>query len=266
MHAVPVVRGGRAVGGGPDERVRELDAPAQLEQPAVLRRAGRREVDPERPRGPVQQHRVAERLRGSREDEQPRVGREQLEAPDVALLDLAGDRLAAGKTEPAGEIGDVPRARQLEQGERVAVTLRDDLVADGGVQGAGHVGQQQRAGIAVAEAADRQLGQPGENVVADPRPRGAHDRDPLGEQAAGDEPQDLRRGVVEPLRVVDDADQRLLLGDLGEQRQRGQPDQEPVRAPGRRCGRTPSRARRAAGRAAGSRWSSMGAQSWCRPA
>ena len=44
-----VVGGGRAIGGGPDERVRELDAPAQLEQPAVLRRARRREVDPERP-------------------------------------------------------------------------------------------------------------------------------------------------------------------------------------------------------------------------
>jgi hypothetical protein len=34
--------------------------------------------------------------------------------------------------------------------------------------------------------------------------------------------------VVEPLRVIDEADQRLLLGDLGEQRQRGQPYQEPV--------------------------------------
>ena len=34
--------------------------------------------------------------------------------------------------------------------------------------------------------------------------------------------------MVEPLRVVDDTGQRLLVGDLGEQRQRGQPDQEPV--------------------------------------
>jgi hypothetical protein len=34
--------------------------------------------------------------------------------------------------------------------------------------------------------------------------------------------------VVEPLRVVDETGQRLLLGDLGEQRQRGQPHQEPA--------------------------------------
>jgi hypothetical protein len=81
----------------------------------------------------VEQGRVAEGLGGSSEDEQLRVGREQVEAPDVALFDPAGDRLTAGKTEPAGEIGDVPGARQLEQGERVTVTLLDDLVADGGV-------------------------------------------------------------------------------------------------------------------------------------
>ena len=104
-----------------------------------------------------------------------------------------------------------------------------------GVQGAGHVGQQQRASIAVAQWMDRQDRQPGKNVIAGPRPRGAHDRDPLGEQAAGDEPQDLRRGAVEPLRVIDDTGQRLLLGDLGEQRERGQPHQEPV---GRRAGAT----------------------------
>ncbi len=98
------------------------------------------------------------------------------------------------------------------------MALCDDLVANAGVQGAGHVGQQQRAGIAVAEWSDRQDRQPGENVIADPRPRGTHDRDRLGEEAAGDEPQDLRRGVVEPLRVVDDTGQWLLVGDLGEQR------------------------------------------------
>jgi hypothetical protein len=154
---------------------------------------------------------------------------EQAEAPDVALLDPAGDRLAAGKAEPAGQAGDVPRARQLEQGERIAVTFRDDLIADAGVQGPGHVGQQQRARIAVTEAADGQLGEPGQDVIAGPRPRGAHDRDRLGEQAAGHEPQDLRRGAIEPLGVVDDTGQRLLLGDLGDQRQRGQPHQEPVR-------------------------------------
>ena len=69
-----------------------------------------------------------------------------------------------------------------------------------------------------------QLGEPIQDVVADAGARSAHDRDALGDEAAGDEAQDLRGGAVEPLRVVDDADERLLLGVRGEERQRGEPD------------------------------------------
>jgi hypothetical protein len=108
------------------------------------------------------------------------------------------------------------------------VALGDDLVADRGIQRAVHVVQQQRPGIAVTQSADGQLREAGENVVADARARRAHQHDLLGEEAAGDEPEDLRGGTVEPLGVVDDAGQGLLLGDLGEQREGGQPDQEPV--------------------------------------
>jgi hypothetical protein len=38
----------------------------------------------------------------------------------------------------------------------------------------------------------------------------------------------LGGGLVEPLRVVDHANKRLLLGQLREQRQRGKADEEPV--------------------------------------
>ena len=101
-------------------------------------------------------------------------------------------------------------------------------------------------------------GSPARTSSPMPVARCADERDPLGEKTAGDEAEDLRRGAVEPLRVVDDADERLLLGDLGEQRQRGEPDQEPVRrGPG-----APAEHRRerfaAAGRAAGRGESSIG--------
>ena len=65
-----------------------------------------------------------------------------------------------------------------------------------------------------------------------------HDRDRLGEQPARDEPEHLRGGLVEPLEVVDDAQQRLLLGDLRQQAERGQADEEAV---GRRAGREAER-------------------------
>ena len=158
MHAVAVAGSSGAVGGGPDQWVRELDAASHLEQPGVRCRVGRRHLDAEARGGTVKQHRVAERLRGRSEDEQPRIGREPQEAPRVAVFDLACYRLAARKTEPAGELSGVPRARQLEQRERVAVTLDDDLLADGGIQRAVHVAEQQGACIAVAQSTDEQLG------------------------------------------------------------------------------------------------------------
>ena len=164
-------------------------------------------------------------------DEQPGVGRELEEALRVALLDLAGHRLAAGKPEPAGELGGVvPGPRQLEQRERVAVALGDDLVAHRRVERAVHVVEQQRPRVVVAEPVDGQLGEPGEDVVADCPVRAAHTiaiRSARRRRAT--KPSTWAEACVEPLRVVDDADERLLLGDLGEQRQRGQPDQEPVR-------------------------------------
>ncbi len=39
-----------------------------------------------------------------------------------------------------------------------------------------------------------------------------------------------RQLLIEPLRVLDDAEQRLLLGDGGEEAEHGQADEEPVRS------------------------------------
>ena len=53
--------------------------------------------------------------------------------------------------------------------------------------------------------------------------------DRLRPETARDEGQRLRRGRVEPLRVVHDADQRPLLRDVGQQAQDRQADEEPIR-------------------------------------
>jgi hypothetical protein len=45
----------------------------------------------------------------------------------------------------------------------------------------------------------------------------------------GDERERLRRGTVDPLRIVDDAQERPLRRDLGQQAQHGQPHQKSVR-------------------------------------
>src|SRR5512133_3312955 len=209
--------------------MRELDAPTYSEQTRVHCRVGGSHVDTERLGGTVEQQRVAERLCGRGEDEQLRLGGEYAEAPYVALFDLADHRLAVGQPEPAGEICGPPAARQLKQRKRITVALANDLGTHRRIEWAVHVLQQQRARIAVAEPVDRPLRQPGESLVTHRGAWCAYKRDPLSEKPAGDEPEDLRRGAVEPRGVVDDADQRLLLGDLGEQRQRRESHQEPVR-------------------------------------
>ena len=233
MHPVAVVGGCSTVSGGSYERVTELDTHTHLEEAGVRRRVGRGHVDAERLGGTLEKDGITQRLRGGRENEQLGVGGKLKEAPRVALFDLARDRLPPGQSESAGEIHRAPRARKLQQRERVAVALGDDLVADGRVQRAEHIVQQECARVADAESADGHCRQPGEDVVTAAGAGGKHERDPLGEEAPADESEDLCGGLVEPLRVVDDADERLFLGDLGEQRERGEPDQEPV---GRRAG------------------------------
>ena len=214
----------------------ELHAHAHLEQPGVRGRRRRVHLEAEHVGGAAEQHQVAEGLRGRGQDQQPGIGREQLQTLRKAVFDLAGHRPAAGQPVSPGVTRRRPGARQLEQGKRVAVAFRDDLVDDGRVERAVHVAQQQPPCVAVPEAADRQRGQPGQHAGFGPRAGRVHQRDPLGQQASGHETDDLRGGVVEPLRVVDDTRQRALLGGLRQQRQRGQADQEAV---GRRTGAQP---------------------------
>jgi hypothetical protein len=119
------------------------------------------------------------------------------------------------------------------------VGLRDHPVADSRIDRPGQHRVKQRARIGLLQSLDHQLRQPRQllarNVSRD------HQADRLRRQA-GHEPKDLRRGVIQPRLVVHQADQWLLLGDLGQQTQHGQADQEPVRRrPGTETERPPQR-------------------------
>ena len=67
------------------------------------------------------------------------------------------------------------------------------------------------------------------NASAPPSRAAKTMRDRLGQQAPRDEGERLHRHLVEPLRVVDDAEQGLVVGGRGHQAQHRQPDQETVR-------------------------------------
>ena len=158
MHEVAVVRGSGAVCRRSNERVGELDTPTDSKKTGVHRRRSGDHADPERLAGTMQQHGVAERIRGRGQDEQLRVGRQMEESPGIALFDLAGHGLTDGEPEAAGETRRVPCTRQFEEGEWVAVALSDDLVADGHIERAIHVVQQQGTCITVVEPTDLKLG------------------------------------------------------------------------------------------------------------
>jgi hypothetical protein len=74
----------------------------------------------------------------------------QLLRPEGGLLEFReGNR--AGKSEPAGRFGRCIGSDQLEQRERVAARLADDLVANPRVQRPREYGIEQRAGIVLAQ-------------------------------------------------------------------------------------------------------------------
>ncbi|HMJ37474.1 MAG TPA: hypothetical protein VK501_26450 [Baekduia sp.] len=61
------------------------------------------------------------------------------------------------------------------------------------------------------------------------RARREHQCDPLSQQAASHEGEGARRCTIEPLRVIDDAEERLLLGGLRQQAKDRQPHEEGIR-------------------------------------
>jgi hypothetical protein len=228
MHRAALVRRRAAVGGGPHERVPEADAQADLEQAGALRLGGRRRPDPDRVRRTEQQARVAHRL-GRRGQQEPLgVGRQRPQAPGEGVLDLPLQRQRVRQPEPAGQGRRAHPVRELEQGERIAPRLRDDPVADPLVERPWECRAQEHARIGGGQAVQDEVGQPGELLAGVRQAHGEDHAQRFGQQPAGDERQRLGGCHVEPLRVVDEAQERPFLGDLRQQAEDRETDEEPV--------------------------------------
>ncbi len=206
---------GRVVGRRAHERVAELHARADAERAVGGVEVLGREI--EGLGGAPQQLRVAGGIGGRDEQQQARGGGERLQLGDQARLDALLER----------DLGRAERARQFLERERVPARLGDQLVAHARIDHARERAPEQLARGIVAEAFQREPRQIGERV-ADGAHR-QHQRDPLGVEAAGDERERLRGGGVEPLRVVDDAQQPAVAREVGEQAEHGETDQERAR-------------------------------------
>ncbi len=124
---------------------------------------------------------------------------------------------------------DRERVGQLGEGQGIAARSRDERVAHAaGHVDAGPVGEKAAGRLRVDAADDeiRQVAALESPDVAVPGPE--QQRDALVLDPPGHEEERRGRGVVEPVRVVDDREDRLLLGGLGQHAEGGEEDQEPV--------------------------------------
>lgn len=150
--------------------------------------------------------------------------------PAEGFLDAAGHRQCS---DHAGRVGNVvvvglaPVRSELDGRQGVAFGLLEHA----GPQGVGQswrVAVEHAGGVGVGEAGKLH----GRYARGFERHRrlahGEEHRDRVGLEAAGGEQQRLRGALVEPLQVVDDAQERGVLGEVRQQRQGAGGDQEPV--------------------------------------
>ena len=186
--------------------------------------------DSELPGRPPHERRVADWIGRRHEQQASRIARKPGQPPREALLDARGQRHRRRQAEPARELRRRQPARQLQQSERIPARLGDDPIQHALIQPSRQDRLQQRPRITTPKGLDVELRQSCERVAQ--LTRREHERDLLRQQAAGDERERARRRTIEPLRVIDDTQERPLLRGLGQQAEDRQPDQERIRASG----------------------------------
>ena len=234
VRAATFVCGRGAIDRRPHERVTELHTGPDLEQLLVRRGFRRLPSDAEGVGGAPDQRRVSGRVGGGQQRQSLRLVRQCADAPEVAGLDLPLHVTTVEKSEAARQLCCAHASRELQQRQRVAAGLGDDAVPHVVVESTRDDGREQGPRVLLWEPLQRHLRQSGERPVVAVIAHGDHDRHRLGEQPTRHETEDLAGGAVEPLPVVDQAQQGTLLATVRQQAQRGQRDQEAVGSVARR--------------------------------
>ena len=229
MNGSAISDAARPVGRGSNQRVTETNRRTELDQPFLLGWCFGLGPDPELLRGAPQQGRVAQGFGGGDQQESLRLFGQRPDASKEALLDLACQRPRRGDREATCQLASGQSAGQLQQRQRDAPRLGDDPVAHPLVEPPETRRVQQRPRISVAQATDRPIGQPLQLHASVGSRTANTSRDRLSQQPPRDEREGLRRDLVQPLRVVNEADQRSLLGSGRQQTQHRQTDQEAIR-------------------------------------
>jgi hypothetical protein len=189
-----------------------------------LRSFSRSLRDPKMLGGAPKKCRVSDRFGRSEEQQALCVSREREKSSREALLDYRGDWQCRRQAEAAGELAWGHAAWKLDQGEWIPTSLGDDPFEHRFVEARHDDRLQQRPCIAMAEWLHLQLRKARKVTAGIPSTK--DECDPLGEQSASYERERLGGSTVEPLRVVDHAEERLSFGGFRQQAENSEPDKQ----------------------------------------
>src|SRR5262249_44495244 len=151
---------------------------------------------------------------------------QRLDSAREALLDPVRQRVRMRQAEAAGQLGWSQSSRQLQQRERIATRLGHESLDDFFVHSSRHRRLEERSGVCRAETFEYELRQTVE-VLLLARPTNAEQhRNRVGLEAPRDERERGDGLPIQPLHVVDQADERALLGEMRQQAERRQADKK----------------------------------------
>ena len=212
------------------QRMAELDARADLQQLREPRRARARRARcrASGPRaGPAPGHPGARRPPAASDAASPRAARGRAAGSGPRCVPGARRRREARSRRPARRRSCAPGSSSSASGlPRVSATIRSRTRPSS--RPVTTLASSARASCS-GSPPRRSSGRPSKSCSASRVAHGDHDRHRLGPHPSRDEAEDLARGGIQPLRVLDEAEQRPLLRHGGQQAEHGQPDQEPVR-------------------------------------
>jgi hypothetical protein len=129
----------------------------------------------------------------------------------------------------AGELVGRVLGTELHQRERVVAGVGQDTVDGLRVEGSADHRAEQLTRLGVGQTVHRDRRKLLEHLLWGRFAYACDEADAVRVQAAGDETEHLRRFAIEPVRVIDDAQQRVFLSRPGKQREHRQSHQEPLR-------------------------------------
>jgi hypothetical protein len=236
----PLGEPGSVVDGRAQQRMAEAHARAVGDQQArVLDRVERVGGHAEVLRRAQQRPHVAAVVDRCEQQQLPGVSGERFDVGHERSLDALAERQVEAQPCAPAELVIGEYQRQLEQGERVSPGSADEILT----HPRGQRAVEQGAGVGVAQSGKPQLGQPVRVELAGiVLARCDEHCDRIGVQTPRHEHERVGRRAVEPVRVVDHAQQRLRVCGRGEQAQDGHRDEEAVlHAVGRQPERAPQR-------------------------